>query len=152
MLLVGTKCDLWRERQINVQLAQDFCTQFGCVQFKEISTKENLDEVRHFFSSFWLIECMKSLARSSLQRASLWTCCCFSCCGSIYTCFWQVKSVFELALRQGWLFRQHRELTKHRNLTLYSAGQGQDLCKIEKASSFDSRYFYLSTRSKVMCT
>ncbi|TRY73328.1 hypothetical protein TCAL_06036 [Tigriopus californicus] len=46
-----------------------------------------------------------------------------------------VGDVFEVALRQGWLYRQHRELTKHRTLTLYPSSSSP---AFEKSNSIDN--------------
>lgn len=45
MLLIGTKCDMWRDRQIRIEDGLRASQLFGCVKFLEISTKESIDEV-----------------------------------------------------------------------------------------------------------
>ena len=99
-------CFAWRV-QISIEIGAKLSQDFGCIKFKEISTKETVDEV---------------------------------------------GEVFESALRQGWLFRQHRELTKHRNLTLYTSSTSsasassapssantslERTCSLDNSGSFD---------------
>ena len=83
-----------------------FSPQFACARFKEISTRESVEEV---------------------------------------------AEVFEHSCRQGWLFRQHRELIKHRNIFISAsspstcpsssggAGAGAKQSSFEKSISLDSR-------------
>ena len=73
--LLATKLDLHRDRQVSSENGLRASTDFRCIGFKEISTKETEADV---------------------------------------------DQVFAVALRHGWLFRQHREHAKHKNLTLYS--------------------------------
>ena len=78
IFLLATKTDLWRDRQVSTENGLRASHEFSCIGFKEISTKDGVE---------------------------------------------QVDEAFEAALRQGWLFRQHREMTKHKNLTLYNTGR-----------------------------
>ena len=50
-MLIGTKSDMWRERQIAVDAGVQTCADYGCANFKEISTKESLDEVAEVFEA-----------------------------------------------------------------------------------------------------
>ena len=51
IMLIGTKSDMWRERQIGVDAGEQMCSDFGCSNFKEISTKESVDEVAEVFEA-----------------------------------------------------------------------------------------------------
>ncbi len=73
IVLVGTKSDLRYERQVREDAGHAAASRFGCAKFKEISTRESIEDV---------------------------------------------AEVFEHSCRQGWLFRQHRELTKHRTMSI----------------------------------
>ncbi len=96
ILLVGTKSDLWRERQVRQESARAAARRFSCAHFKEVSTRESAEEV---------------------------------------------AEVFELSCRQGWLFRQHRELTKHRSMSIVAQGPGGSAAEtgFEKSVSLDCR-------------
>ena len=50
-MLIGTKSDMWRERQIAVDAGLQTCADFGCSNFQEISTKESVDEVAEVFEA-----------------------------------------------------------------------------------------------------
>lgn len=91
IFLLGTKMDLWRDRQVSTENGLRASHEFSCIGFKEISTKDSIE---------------------------------------------QVDEVFEVALRQGWLFRQHREMTKHKNLTLYNTGRTGSSVSLTAGSTF----------------
>ena len=44
-MLVGTKNDMWRDRQIQYECGVEMTQTYGCARFLEISTKEDIDEV-----------------------------------------------------------------------------------------------------------
>ena len=86
IMLIGTKSDMWRERQIAVDAGVQTCADYGCANFKEISTKESLDEVAEVFEaalrSGWLfredggrqlvMRWLERIVDTDLQGCTLW--------------------------------------------------------------------------------
>ncbi len=116
ILLVGTKSDLWRDRQVGQEAARAAARRFSCAHFKE---------VRHTSRSVGLITSLSKsayLSQVSTRESAD-----------------EVAEVFEQGCRQGWLFRQHRELTKHRSMSIVggTAASGGVGGGVEKAVSLD---------------
>eukprot|EP01083_Nonionella_stella_P000159 468_1 len=48
VMLIGTKCDLEKEREVSIQQAQGLAKRLGCMEYMEVSAKENISIKRCF--------------------------------------------------------------------------------------------------------